>query len=241
MAGNAKMQVMREIVLDTETTGLDPRAGHRIIEIGCVELINAIPSGQEFHRFINPQRDVPPEAEQIHGLSTRFLADKPLFADICDDFLSFIADATLIIHNASFDVGFLNAELALLDRPPIAAHRVVDTLALARRKHPAGPNSLDALCRRYGIDTTDRSKHGALIDSLLLAQVYVELIGGHQTRLGLENEIAFVAGSDMGDQRLVKPRPKPLPPRLSEDEREAHDRFVQALGPDALWKSHTEV
>lgn len=231
---------MREIVLDTETTGLDPRAGHRIIEIGCIELVNAIPSGVEFHRFINPQRDVPPDAERVHGLSTKFLSDKPLFAQICDDFINFIADSTLIIHNASFDIGFLNAELALVDRPAITTHRVVDTLMLARRKHPAGPNSLDALCKRYGIDTSDRSKHGALIDSLLLAQVYVELIGGHQTRLVLDGDTVSAEVLVAGDRGRAKPRPQPLPSRLSADERAAHNRFIKALGQVSLWRAHLD-
>jgi DNA polymerase-3 subunit epsilon len=167
---------MREIILDTETTGLNPQGGDRLIEIGCIELINRIPSGREFHRFINPERDVPPEAEAVHGLSTAFLKDKPLFADVAGDFLEFLAGDSIVIHNAAFDVGFLNFELGRLSLGAITMDRVTCTLQLARRRHPAGPNSLDALCKRYGIDNTKRTKHGALVDSLLLAEVYIELL-----------------------------------------------------------------
>ncbi|HRQ26512.1 DNA polymerase III subunit epsilon, partial [Hyphomicrobium sp.] len=177
--------MLREIVLDTETTGLDPRKGDRLIEIGCIEIVNRIPTGREFHKFINPERSVPAEAEAVHGLSTQFLLDKPLFAEVAGDFLEFIAGDTLVIHNATFDVGFLNAELERLKLGPLAMSRVIDTLQLARRKHPAGPNSLDALCKRYGIDNSKRIKHGALMDSLLLAEVYVELLGERQATLGL--------------------------------------------------------
>ncbi len=176
---------MREIVLDTETTGLNPNGGDRLIEIGCVELINRIPTGREYHVYINPERDVPAEAEAVHGLSTQFLLDKPLFKVVASDFMVFIADDPLVIHNAAFDVGFLNAELARLRLGPITMDRVVDTLQLARRKHPGGPNSLDALCKRYGIDNSNRIKHGALMDSLLLADVYIELLGERQATLVL--------------------------------------------------------
>ena len=172
--------MQREIVLDTETTGLDPKKGDRLIEIGCVELINRIPTGREYHVYINPQRDVPAEAERVHGLSTAFLADKPLFKDVHRDFLEFIGDDQLVIHNANFDIGFLNMELDRVGKPAIGFDRVVDTLRLAQRKHPAGPNSLDALCKRYGIDNSQRVKHGALMDSLLLAEVYIELLGERQ-------------------------------------------------------------
>ena len=231
--------MLREIVLDTETTGLDPRKGDRLIEIGCIEIVNRIPTGREFHKFINPERSVPAEAEAVHGLSTEFLLDKPLFAEVAADFLDFIAGDTLVIHNATFDVGFLNAELERLKLGPIAMSRVVDTLQLARRKHPAGPNSLDALCKRYGIDNSKRIKHGALMDSLLLAEVYVELLGERQASLGLRAD----RGSGGRDARLGGPlapatRPAPLAPRLTAAEIEAHAAFVETLGENALWKRY---
>ena len=174
---------MREIVLDTETTGLDPFDGHRIVEIGCVELVNCIPTGRVWHCHLNPERDVPYAAFEVHGLSLEFLRDKPRFAELADDMLAFIEGAMLVMHNAAFDFGFLNAELDRLARPPLRWDRVVDTLALARRRHPGAPCSLDALCKRYGIDLSEREKHGALLDCRLLARVYAELVGGHQTRL----------------------------------------------------------
>ena len=232
--------MLREIVLDTETTGLDARKADRLIEIGCIELVNRIPTGREFHRFINPERTVPAEAEAVHGLSTAFLLDKPLFAEVADDFLDFIAGDTLIIHNAMFDVGFLNAELERLGgRPAIAMSRVVDTLQLARRKHPAGPNSLDALCKRYGIDNSKRIKHGALMDSLLLAEVYVELLGERQASLVLGAERSSSARDARGAGSAVRgPRPVPLPVRLTEELMAAHRAFVETLGPKALWKRY---
>jgi DNA polymerase-3 subunit epsilon len=229
---------MREIVLDTETTGLDPKQGHRIIEIGCIELVNYVPSGREFHQFINPERDVPEDAQQVHGITNAFLADKPSFSEVADPFLAFIADSTLVIHNASFDVGFLNAELVQVPRDPIPFDRVVDTLALARRKHPAGPNSLDALCKRYRIDLSERSKHGALLDSELLARVYMELIGGTQAALGLEDAFARGASRQPGADIRVGPRPAALPPRLTAEEEAAHRAFVDDLGAPALWDSY---
>jgi DNA polymerase-3 subunit epsilon len=229
---------MREIVLDTETTGLDPKQGHRIIEIGCIELVNYVPSGREFHQFINPERDVPEDAQQVHGITNAFLADKPSFSEVADPFLAFIADSTLVIHNASFDVGFLNAELVQVPRDPIPFDRVVDTLALARRKHPAGPNSLDALCKRYRIDLSERSKHGALLDSELLARVYMELIGGTQAALGLEEAFARGASLQPGADIRVGPRPAALPPRLTAEEEAAHRAFVDDLGAPALWDSY---
>jgi len=226
---------MREIVLDTETTGLDPAQGHRVVEIGALELINHIPSGQSFHAYINPERPMPPEAEAVHGLGNAFLKDKPVFAAITAEFLGFIADAALVIHNASFDVGFLNAELGYLKQPPILGERVIDTLVLARRKHPMGPNSLDALCKRYGIDNSRRDRHGALLDSELLAEVYLELIGGRQTALTLAT--ATIAKPVFSVQaRQGTARPRPLLPRLSAEERAAHDLFVEGLGGSALWK-----
>ncbi len=228
---------MREIVLDTETTGLDPNKGDRLIEIGCVEILNRIPTGQEFHVFINPERDVPAEAEAVHGLSTAFLLDKPVFSKVAKDFLTFIGEDTLVIHNAQFDVGFLNAELKRLKLPVIVQNRVVDTLALARRKHPAGPNSLDALCKRYGIDNSKRIKHGALMDSLLLAEVYIELLGERQAGLGLASKAAAAAQSARKAARAggAKPRPQALPSRLTQAEAEAHAAFLVPLGDKALW------
>jgi len=227
--------MLREIVLDTETTGLDPKSGHRVIEIGCVELINHMPTGGEYHEYINPRRDVPREAFAIHGLSTEMLMDKPLFEDLADGFLEFIGDAQLIIHNASFDIGFLNWELSAIDRPNIEMGRVTDTLAIARRKHAGSPNNLDALCKRYKIDNSSREVHGALLDSQLLAEVYLELIGGKQSELGLAADQVRSSG---GGERAVKisQRPNPLEPRISIDEATAHSEFVETLGKDAIWK-----
>src|SRR6185437_4887867 len=207
--------MMREIVLDTETTGLDPKKGDRLIEVGCIEIFNRIPTGREFHRFVNPERDVPIEAQNIHGISTEFLAGKPLFREIARDFLAFIGDDTLVIHNAQFDVMFLNHELGLVGEKALSFDRVVDTLAIARRRHPAGPNSLDALCKRYGIDSSQRTKHGALVDSLLLAEVYVELLGERQATLGLGGQSAAETRTRL-QTRAAKPRPAPLPARLNE-------------------------
>lgn len=231
--------MLREIVLDTETTGLDPKKGDRLIEIGCIELLNRIPTGQEFHRFINPERDVPAEAEAVHGISTASLLDKPLFAAVADDFLAFIGDDPLVIHNAQFDVGFLNAELTRLSKAPITFDRVVDTLQLARRKHPAGPNNLDALCKRYAIDNSKRTKHGALVDSLLLAEVYVELLGVRQATLGLAGNSARGSGGEgRKNQRTAATRPEPLPPRIGHEAVAAHRAFVETLGPAALWNRY---
>jgi DNA polymerase-3 subunit epsilon len=227
----------REIVLDTETTGLDPAQGHRLVELGCIELLNRIPSGLTFHAYINPERDMPAEAFAVHGLSEEFLKDKPLFADIVDDFLTFIGDAPLVIHNASFDHGFLNAELKRLERMLIARERLVDTLMLARRKHPAGPNRLDDLCARYGIDNSRRSKHGALLDAEILAEVYVELIGARQPQLGLAEKVAGQAASG-GDGANLRRRLVPLAMRLSEADRAAHRDFIATLGDSALWRNY---
>ncbi len=227
--------MLREIIIDTETTGLDHANGDRVIEVGCVEIVNRIPTGQEFHRYINPDRDIHHEAVAVHGLTREFLRDKPLFKDIADELLAFIADAPIVMHNASFDVAFLNAELVRLPRPVLRSDRVVDTLALARRRHPAGPNSLDALCKRYGIDNSQRTKHGALTDSLLLASVYVELLGERQAVLGLGGH----GGSD-GNVRLhavpARQRSAPLPARLSAEGEAAHRAFVETLGENALWR-----
>jgi DNA polymerase-3 subunit epsilon len=228
---------MREIVLDTETTGLDPLRGDRLVEIGCIELLNSIPSGQTFHRYINPQRDVPDEAFRVHGLSAEFLSDKPLFADVVDDMLAFIGDAPLIIHNASFDAGFINAELDRCGRAAIARERLVDTLMLARRKFVGVRNSLDDLCARFGIDTSRRVKHGALLDAELLAEVYLELIEARQAQLGLSAasaEPALAAGGEI----IMRVRPTPLLPRISDEERAAHRAFVATLGEKAIWNEY---
>jgi DNA polymerase-3 subunit epsilon len=231
---------MREIVLDTETTGLDPRSGDRLIEIGCVELVNRIPSGREFHRFINPERDVPAEVVKVHGLSGAFLADKPLFAAVAGEFLAFIAGDGLVIHNAAFDIGFLNAELERLSLGAIAMDRVTCTLQLARRRHPAGPNSLDALCKRYGIDNTKRTKHGALVDSLLLAEVYVELLGERQAALGLamDGHATFGGALAPSQRRRAAQRPTPLPARLTPEVEAEHVAFVETLGMKAIWRRY---
>jgi DNA polymerase III subunit epsilon len=227
---------MREIVLDTETTGLDPLQGHRLVEIGAVELFNHLPTGKTYHTYINPNRDMPREAEAVHGLSGEFLKDKPVFSKIADAFQDFIGDTLLIIHNASFDVGFLNAELGFVKKPPILYERVVDTLALAKKRHPMGPNSLDALCKRYGIDISKRAKHGALIDCELLAEVYLELLGGRQIALTLLK-------ADNVRQLVIKTpnvqirRERTLAQRLTAEEMELHEKMVGDLGAAALWNS----
>jgi DNA polymerase-3 subunit epsilon len=224
---------MREIVLDTETTGLDPAEGHRVVEIGAVELLNHIPSGRTYHVYINPERDMPPEAEAVHGLSSAFLRDKPVFSAISEEFLAFIDGATLIIHNAAFDMKFINAELSYVKRPSLPPESVIDSLMMARQKHPMGPNSLDALCKRYGIDNSKREKHGALLDASLLAEVYLELIGGRQAALGLsarQTKVTVVSAT-----RRVMVRPVPLPSRLTDMERQAHAALVGELGAEALW------
>ena len=226
---------MREIVMDTETTGLDPFTGHRIVEIGAVELINHVPTGNVYHQYINPQRDMPEEAFNVHGLSEEFLSAKPVFADVASDFLTFIDDGILVIHNAPFDMKFLNAEFSWIEVEQLSMDRVIDTLALARKRYPMGPNSLDALCRRYGIDNSKRDKHGALLDSELLADVYMELIGGRQTVLGLTSEPAQSTGQVEVQQAKAHVRPKPLPSRLSQLEIEAHRKMVAGLGENALW------
>lgn len=232
---------MREIVFDTETTGLNPLGGDRIVEIGCVEMINRLPTGQTFHVYLNPERDMPDGAFRVHGLSSEFLSDKPLFADIAQDFIDFIGDAALVAHNASFDMGFINAELVRVKRPGIASERVIDTLQLARRKHPFGPNSLDALCQRYNIDNSRRTKHGALLDSEILAEVYIELTGGRQADLGLatlETSVIERTTPASADARLALKRPRALPERLQAAELAAHRQFVATLGGDLIWKDY---
>lgn len=232
---------MREVVLDTETTGLDPANGDRIVEIGCVELINHIATGATWHTYLCPQRDMPSEAEAVHGLTTAFLRDKPVFTAVCDDFLQFIADSPLVIHNAPFDVGFLNAELDRAGKPKLSPDRVLDTLAMARRKNPAGPNSLDALCRRYGVDNTDRTLHGALLDARLLAEVYLELIGGRQVALALdpERQEQTITPTDI-QPSPARQRQEPLAPRLTQAERDAHRKFVAELGDEPIWARYRE-
>ena len=228
---------MREIVLDTETTGLDPGQGHRLVELGCIELLNRIPTGATFHVYLNPEREVPAEATAIHGLTSDFLKDKPRFSEIVDDFLTFIGeDAPLVIHNAGFDHGFLCAELKRVERMLIARERLIDTLMLARRKHPAGPNRLDDLCARYGIDNSRRTKHGALLDAEILAEVYVELIGARQAVLGLAEMTARAASGE--GAIALRTRPVALAPRVSEAERLAHREFVASLGGEALWRDY---
>jgi DNA polymerase-3 subunit epsilon len=232
--------MQREIVLDTETTGLDHGRGDRIIEIGCVELVNRIPTGREFHCFINPERDVPAEAEAVHGLSTAFLADKPVFAAIAEEFLEFIGNDVLVIHNAAFDIGFINMELERLSKPRINFDRVVDTLALSRRRNPGGVHNLDALCKRYGIDNSKRTKHGALMDSLLLAEVYVELLGERQANLELGRSTSPANATGDGGTVVAAQRPQPLPSRLTADDVARHQAFVESLGEAALWRRYLD-
>jgi DNA polymerase-3 subunit epsilon len=226
---------MREIVLDTETTGLDPSDGHRLVEIGGIELFNCIPTGQVFHRYIDPQRDMPESAYEVHGLSREFLTGQPLFEHVAEEFLAFVGDAKLVIHNAEFDMRFLNSELQRAGRSTIALDRAVDTLTLARRRHPGMSNSLDALCARYGIDSSRRSKHGALLDAEILAEVYAELNGGRQAALVLATGDSRV---DRPDVIIVRQRPEPLEPRISADEISLHSRFIDGLGKSALWLSY---
>src|SRR5262252_843649 len=228
---------MREIVLDTETTGLDPFRGDRLVEVGCIELLNRILSGQTFHRYLNPQRDVPAEAFAVHGLSTEFLADKPLFAEIVDDLLAFIGDAPLVIHNASFDIGFLNAELDRCGKISLERERLIDTLMLARRKFVGVRNSLDDLCVRFRIDNSKRAKHGALLDAELLAEVYLELIEARQAQLGLGATVMASASADRKDV-IVAVRAVPLAPRLTDAELAAHCAFIATLGDKPIWNDY---
>jgi DNA polymerase III subunit epsilon len=227
---------MREIVLDTETTGFDPTTGDRIVEIGAVELMNHLPTGRTYHQYINPERAMPAEAFEVHGLGDDFLRDKPVFAAIGRAFIDFIADAKLVIHNASFDMKFLNFELSRTGLPEIPWARAVDTLAIARQKFPGSPASLDALCRRFGVDNSRREKHGALLDSEILAEVYLELIGGRQPDLVLagNRQGNLASGTGENDWR-PKPRPIPLAPGITADEAAAHAAFVTKLGETALW------
>ena len=224
---------MREIVFDTETTGLDPSIGHRVVEIGCVELLNGIPTGKTLHHYLDPQRDMPQEAFAVHGLSRAFLAGKPLFRDIVDEFVAFTDGAKLVAHNAEFDFRFMSAELVATGRPALDLERMVDTLALARRRHPGSPVSLDALCQRYGIDNSRRTKHGALLDAEILAEVYAELNGGRQTTLVFAGPATRGWGGVSSTPR--RPRPVPLAPALTADEAAQHAAFVAGLGGTAVW------
>ena len=225
---------MREIVLDTETTGLDPLRGDRLVEIGCVEIFNRMPTGQTYHCHINPQRDMPQEAFDVHGLSAEFLSTKPLFHEVVEDFLEFIGDAPLVIHNASFDIGFINAELDRIKRPAIPRERLVDTLMLARRKHPGVSNRLDDLCSRYSIDNSRRTKHGALLDSELLAEVYIDLIGARQSQLILADDAPAQQTGGINDAPR-RQRPTPLLPRVTEADRADHRAFIATLGEKPIW------
>ena len=232
---------MREIVLDTETTGFDPRKGHRLVEIGCLELKNHLPTGKTYHQYINPERDVPEGAFKVHGLSEEFLADFPVFSEVADAFVEFIGDSPLIIHNATFDMTFLNYELKTLKRKEIPFERAIDTLLIARKKFPGSPASLDALCKRFKVDNGARTLHGALLDSELLAEVYLELIGGRQPDLQIATSEGKVVDRQQNavdlnllfkDKAVVKPRSFPL----SSEEKKAHDEMLKGL-KNALWSA----
>lgn len=227
---------MREIVLDTETTGLDPNSGDRIVEIGAVELLNHLPTGKTYHQYINPKRSMPEEAFQVHGISDEFLRDKPIFSAIGQAFLDFVGDSKMVIHNASFDMKFLNAELKWMGLKQLPMSQALDTLMIARKKFPGSPASLDALCRRFGVDTSARTLHGALLDSEILAEVYLELIGGRQPDLVLSNTSNATSNSGKSEQWRPSPRKTPLAPRLTSQESAAHTEFVDGLGDGALWK-----
>jgi DNA polymerase-3 subunit epsilon len=228
---------MREIVMDTETTGLDPADGHRIVEIGGIELFNLMPTGKVFHKYINPERPMPEEARAVHGLDDTFLRDKPRFAEIADAFLAFVGDARLVIHNASFDMRFLNAELRRAQRPVLKDSQALDTLLIARKRYPGSPASLDALCRRFGIDNSAREKHGALLDSEILAEVYLELMGGRQPDFALAPE-GGASGKVNDIAWTPYPRPHPLPSRISATEAKAHAAMVSRLGEAAIWSRY---
>jgi len=230
---------MREIVLDTETTGLDPLQGDRLVEIGCIELVNRFPSGKVFHCYFNPERDMPAQALAIHGLSGEFLKDKPFFAHKAAELLDFLGDAPLVAHNAMFDLAFLNAELERAGHAIVARERMVDTLLIARRKHPGGANRLDDLCLRYAIDNSRRTKHGALLDAELLAEVYIELIGARQAQLILSQGSAPAAAGDA--PIVIRERTVPLAVRLTEGERAAHRQYIFSLGDNAIWRDYVSL
>jgi DNA polymerase-3 subunit epsilon len=225
---------VREIILDTETTGLDPSDGHRIIELCCLELVGHLPTGRVFHTLVQPERDIPEDSVRVHGLTAEKLADAPVFASVVDEFLSFVADAPLVIHNAEFDLKFLNHELTRVGKPLLTADRGVDTIAIAKKRFPGARYSLDELCRRFNIDLSVRIKHGARIDAELLAEVYLELLGGRQVRLALSPGDAVAARSEQV-ARVARPRPTPLAERITAIEREIHARFVAALEGDVIW------
>ncbi len=227
---------MREIVFDTETTGLDPVQGHRLVEIGCVELLNRFPTGKIFHCYLNPERDMPVEAFAVHGLAIEFLKNHKLFVEHADEFLAFVGDAPLVAHNGYFDLSFINAELERAKKPAFGRERIVDTLMLARRKHPGASNKLDDLCTRYRIDNSHRTKHGALLDAELLAEVYVELIGARQAMLGLASGNAAAMPESTGASSRV--RPAPLSPRAVEAEIAAHEDFIRGLGEKTIWQDY---
>jgi DNA polymerase-3 subunit epsilon len=228
--------LLREIVFDTETTGLDPVQGHRLVEIGCVELLNRFPTGRVFHKYVNPERDMPIEAFNVHGLSIEFLQQHSVFHEIADEFLDFVGDAPLVAHNGYFDLAFINSELDLAKRPTFTRDRIIDTLMLARRKHPGASNKLDDLCLRYKIDNTKRTKHGALLDAELLAEVYIELTDARQTSLTLVSTSS--RGVAINAAAGGRVRPAPLPPRITDEERAAHAAFVATLGENAIWNSY---
>jgi DNA polymerase-3 subunit epsilon len=226
---------MREIVFDTETTGFEPGDGHRIVEIGCVELLDHFPTGRSKQFYLNPERDVPIESQRVHGLSAEFLSDKPLFAHIADEFLEFVGDAVLVIHNASFDMKFINAELSRVGRTPLSMARTVDTIEIAKRKIPGARYSLDELCRRFSIDLSAREKHGALLDAELTAQVYLELVGGRQRGLALA-PIEIAVERQHAETGRARQRPHPLLPRITAEEIARHAAFVaKELGDKAIW------
>ncbi len=226
----------REIVLDTETTGLNANGGDRIVEIGCVELFNHIPTGRNFHTYVNPQRDMPEGAYKVHGLSEQFLSDKPVFGEVKDKFLEFIEDTTLIIHNAPFDMGFLNSELSNVQTSEIKNH-VIDTVQLARKKHPGARVGLDALCKHYGIDNSKRTVHGALLDSEILAEVYLELIGGRQVGLALGNTAANIEPEHIQNHKIYAPRQNPAL-LINEDQKANHLELLDELGTTPIWNKY---
>jgi len=226
---------MREIVFDTETTGLDPFQGDRMVEIGCIELVNRFPTGKMFHCYFNPERDMPEGALRVHGLTIEFLKDKPLFAHKAEELIGFLGDAQLVAHNAMFDLSFLNAELERAGSAAVSRDRMVDTLLLARRKHPGSSNRLDDLCLRYAVDNSRRTKHGALLDAELLAEVYIELIGARQAQLILSQT---AAPAQTTGTVVVRERLAPLVARLTDEERNAHLRFVETLGENAIWRDY---
>lgn len=230
---------MREIVLDTETTGLDPMQGDRMVEIGCIELLNRFPTGKTFHSYFNPERDMPEAAFAVHGLTAEFLKDKPLFVHQVEELIAFLGDAPLVAHNAIFDLTFLNAELERAGRVVVSRERLVDTLFLARRKHPGGPNRLDDLCLRYAIDISRRDKHGALLDAELLAAVYIELIGARQAQLVLSQAASPAAMA--GENIVLHVRPTPLESPVSAADRAAHRAFIASLGEKAIWRDYVSL